>query len=222
MPRRKTKTLAWSFLQYRLDDLERRVRAQTRKFHGAAPEDLRGALGLLILCHDVPDIILGSTPEGQILRVELATFITKFPECASAGLRSLSRKPRPKLGPSAIVREFLLTQSCVDLPDGRRVSDVGAWDREIASAAQSCYEQATGRALGKDISAVAVKRVRQRLERKYGLPVASLAEWCFRVGGLKRCPKWLLALLVDPGYACGWQKPRHGRKSLILLDLSPS
>lgn len=177
MPRKKTKTLAASFLQYRLDGLERQVRGQMRGFQGAAPDDLRGALGVLILCHDAPEVVLESSPIGKTLRLELATFVTKFPEHAVAGLRSVYRKPQPTCGHTAIVREFLLSQGQVDLPNGKRVCDVGAMDKEIAAAAQRYYQTSTGRTLDKPIAAATAKHERQQLERQYGRPILNLVEF---------------------------------------------
>ena len=176
MPR-KENTLRGSLLRYRIDNLERHVRKEMRRFNGAGPKDLRKALTLLIICHDFPDELLEASPAGQALRLDLVTFILRFPEYAIAGLRWNYRKPEAKLGRSAIVREFLLTQALVDLPDGKQVSIEGALDKEIAFAAQSRYESSTGRVLDRDISVAITKHVRQRLERKYGKPLAKLVEF---------------------------------------------
>lgn len=175
MPRRKTKVLLGNFLQYRLDDIERRLRARLRASREIAPPDLQRSIILLVIAHDLPDILCASSPAGERLRLDLATLLTKYPEHAIAGLRTMYRKPKVDASASAVVREFLLTHALLEAPAGQTKAPMGATDGEIAMAAEEHYKRATGRQI--TISKKVVKGERRRLERKYGESIYSVVKF---------------------------------------------
>jgi len=172
MPRRKTKILSHGYLQYRSDDLTKRMRS----FRGPAPPELQPALSLLMTCHDAPEIFLDSSLGAQNLRLELARLILNYPEFAIKGLGLVFENPRIPKSASAVIREFLMTHDTIDLPDeGKRISLVGATDDEIARAVQNeCKRRNIS--VG-DVSKSMVKQERHRLERKYGSKVAEYVDF---------------------------------------------
>ena len=190
MPKKKPLVRNGSFVAFELDDLERQVRFRMRRFQGPAPcpAELRGAISSLLLCRDVPELVVGQSPAAEHERLEVVRFLTRFPEFAVVALRLVFPKPQAMISKSAAIREFLLSNGSVELPDGKRIGAVGAADGEIAMAVEAEYSarlkprsKKAGGEKDADVTKQIVKEERRRLERKYGVPIASLVEFELRV-----------------------------------------
>ena len=215
MPKRKTQVLNGSSLAFQLDDLEQEVRSQMRKFQGPVPcpAELRGAISSLLLCRDVPDLALGPSAAADHERLEVARFITRFPEFAVVAIRLVFQKSPTMISKSAAIREFLLSNGSVKQPGGKWIDAVGAMDGEIALAVEAEYGPRLKRRSKEDdgrVTIPAVKEERRRLEAKYGVPIARLVDFHLHVTKD-------LDLLVPKGRRA--QARQERRDAEILRDL---
>jgi hypothetical protein len=184
MGNKKSKVLNYGYLDWRLWRAKIDVRKRMHCFPekglraGKTPPDLNATLTTFFVGLDVPDLLLDASSAAQNMRLDLVRLILTYPEFAAAAIYSVfvakpdAGKRKSGVSPSSLVREFLLTEATVVLPDGKRVSQVGASDGEIALAIAKKY--------GVSPSVKMVKNERTRLEKICGSSVAALVDFILK------------------------------------------
>lgn len=173
MPRRKTKILAYEYLQWRFDSLQKRLCRILQGFPQATkPENPQYVFQLLYLSKVAPELFSAKTREANTLRREMVDVMVRHPEFMGALILCLHGQTRGSA--TERVREFLLTEPTVVIADGRRVDTIGASDKEIAEAVAVKFSL-------NHVSVAMVRRERERLEQDWGVPVSKFVKATMKV-----------------------------------------
>ena len=180
MPRRYTKLFLWSRERYRFDCFVAAVKNRVRGLRCPVPAPAEALEVFLVLdkYRDLPGDLMETLPFGDAERRALLALM-KYPAFGSAALACLSLEP-PIAPRSAFVRHHLMNDSGIDVSGGRGIAAVGAMNKEITEALTPLYRAATGRS-DAEVTADCVMKVRQRLERKYGMSVSEYVDLYFRL-----------------------------------------
>jgi hypothetical protein len=108
--------------------------------NGRLPPKLPHVLTIFSLGLDLRHILLGSSSASQNERLRLFKLMLDYPEFTIAAIYSFYlKKATPATSLTSKIREYLLTETWVILPDGKRVYQVGASDYELAAAIAKRY-----------------------------------------------------------------------------------
>jgi len=197
MPRKKTIILDGSRLRLHYHEKLQLILKRMKRFpthalkNGRLPPKLPHMLTIFSLGLDLRNLLLGSSRAAQKERLRLVKLMLDFPEFTIAAIYSFYlKKPRPATSLTRKIQEYLLDETLVILPDGKRVSQVGASDYELAAAIAKKYGIYEAIYHGPDNEQKAekfvnlVKKTRQQLEAICGEPVSDFVNFIQKISDL--------------------------------------